>query len=115
MNDKSASAQAGSEFALTCSFGANSARLADGPHAGRVRELNIRAAELAREVVGEEGLVGGAIGPDHGVTAHTRGDRGQARVHRFVRGVVTVQAVHPELLHVNGVRKANRLNGRAVL
>jgi 5-methyltetrahydrofolate--homocysteine methyltransferase len=56
-------AQAGSEFALTCSFGANSARLAEGPHAGRVRELNIRAAELAREVVGEEELVGGSIGP----------------------------------------------------
>src|SRR5204863_955374 len=56
-------AQAGSEFALTCSFGANYARLADGPHAGRVRELNIRAAELAREVVGDEGLVGGSIGP----------------------------------------------------
>lgn len=56
-------ARAGSEFALTCSFGANSARLGDGPLAGRVRELNIRAAELAREVAGEEGLVGGAIGP----------------------------------------------------
>jgi 5-methyltetrahydrofolate--homocysteine methyltransferase len=56
-------AQAGSEFALTCSFGANSVRLADGPLAGRVRELNVRAARLAREVLGEEGLVGGAIGP----------------------------------------------------
>jgi 5-methyltetrahydrofolate--homocysteine methyltransferase len=56
-------AQAGSEFALTCSFGANSARLADGPLAGRVSDLNIGAAELAREVVGEEGLVGGSIGP----------------------------------------------------
>jgi 5-methyltetrahydrofolate--homocysteine methyltransferase len=56
-------ARAGSEFALTCSFGANSVRLADGPLAGRAEELNVRAAELAREVVGTEGLVGGAIGP----------------------------------------------------
>jgi 5-methyltetrahydrofolate--homocysteine methyltransferase len=56
-------AQAGSEFALTCSFGANPARLADGPYAERARELNIRAAELAREVVSEEGLVGGSVGP----------------------------------------------------
>ena len=55
--------RAGSEFSLTCSFGANSVRLADGPLAGRVRELNIRATELAREVVGEESLVGGSIGP----------------------------------------------------
>ncbi|MBV9192913.1 MAG: homocysteine S-methyltransferase family protein [Solirubrobacterales bacterium] len=56
-------ARAGSEFTLTCSFGATAPRLADGPLAGRARELNIRAAELAREVVGEEGLVGGSIGP----------------------------------------------------
>lgn len=55
--------QAGSEFALTCSFGANPVRLADGPLAGRVRELNIRAVELAREVVGVDRLVGGSIGP----------------------------------------------------
>ncbi|MBV8998795.1 MAG: homocysteine S-methyltransferase family protein [Solirubrobacterales bacterium] len=55
--------RAGSEFALTCSFGANAPRLADGPLAGRARELNIRAAELARDVMGEEGLVGGSIGP----------------------------------------------------
>jgi 5-methyltetrahydrofolate--homocysteine methyltransferase len=55
--------RAGSEFALACSFGANPVRLADGPLDGRVRELNLRAVELAREVVGEEGLVGGAIGP----------------------------------------------------
>lgn len=55
--------QAGSEFALTCSFGANPVRLADGPLAGRVRELNIRAVELAREVVGDDRLVGGSIGP----------------------------------------------------
>ena len=56
-------ALAGSEFALTCSFGANSVRLTDGPLAGRAEELNVRAAELARQVVGAEGLVGGAIGP----------------------------------------------------
>jgi 5-methyltetrahydrofolate--homocysteine methyltransferase len=56
-------ARAGSEFALTCSFGANSLRLADGRLADRARELNIRAVALAREAVGEEVLVGGAIGP----------------------------------------------------
>jgi 5-methyltetrahydrofolate--homocysteine methyltransferase len=55
--------RAGSELVLTCSFGANALRLTDGPLAGRVRELNVRAVELAREVVGEHGLVGGAIGP----------------------------------------------------
>jgi 5-methyltetrahydrofolate--homocysteine methyltransferase len=56
-------AEAGSQLALTCSFGASAPRLADGPLAGRTRELNIRAAQLTREVVGEERLVGGSIGP----------------------------------------------------
>lgn len=56
-------AEAGSEFFLTCSFGASSVRLADGPLAGRAKELNVRAAELAREVVGADGIVGGTMGP----------------------------------------------------
>ena len=48
-------AQAGSELVLTCSFGATELRLADGPLAGRGREVNLRAAELAREAVGGDG------------------------------------------------------------
>ena len=35
----------------------------DGPLAGRARELNLRAAELAREAVGDDVLVAGSIGP----------------------------------------------------
>ena len=56
-------AQAGSELVLTCTFGGSPVRLADGPLAGRARELNRRAAELAREAVGGEVLVAGSIGP----------------------------------------------------
>jgi 5-methyltetrahydrofolate--homocysteine methyltransferase len=56
-------AQAGSDLVLTCSFGATTPRLADGPLAGRTRELNIRAAEIAREAVGEDRLVAGSMGP----------------------------------------------------
>jgi 5-methyltetrahydrofolate--homocysteine methyltransferase len=56
-------AAAGSDLVLSCSFGAGAVRLADGPLAGRTRELNLRAAELAREAVGEERLVGGSMGP----------------------------------------------------
>ena len=37
--------------------------MADGPLAGRAREVNVRAAELAREAVGEERLVAGSLGP----------------------------------------------------
>ena len=54
---------AGSDLVLTCTFGATTPRLADGPLAGRTTELNIRAAELARAAVGAERLVGGSMGP----------------------------------------------------
>jgi 5-methyltetrahydrofolate--homocysteine methyltransferase len=56
-------AEAGSDLVLTCTFGGTSLRLADGPLAGRAREVNIRAAELAREAVGEKRLVAGSLGP----------------------------------------------------
>jgi glycosyltransferase involved in cell wall biosynthesis len=56
-------ADAGSDLVLTCSFGATTPRLADGPLAGRAREVNIRAAELAREAVGDDLLVAGSLGP----------------------------------------------------
>jgi 5-methyltetrahydrofolate--homocysteine methyltransferase len=56
-------AEAGSDIVLTCSFGASALRLEDGPLAGRAPELNRRAAEVAREAVGEGQLVGGSMGP----------------------------------------------------
>jgi 5-methyltetrahydrofolate--homocysteine methyltransferase len=56
-------AEAGSDLVLSCSFGATGLRLADGPLAGRAVEVNTRAAELAREAVGAERLVGGSMGP----------------------------------------------------
>jgi 5-methyltetrahydrofolate--homocysteine methyltransferase len=56
-------AEAGSDIVLTCTFGGTGIRLADGPFAGRAAELNRRAAELAREAVGEAVLVAGSLGP----------------------------------------------------
>jgi 5-methyltetrahydrofolate--homocysteine methyltransferase len=56
-------AQAGSDLVLTCTFGGTSIRLAEGPASGRASELNRRAAELAREAVGPDILVGGSLGP----------------------------------------------------
>jgi 5-methyltetrahydrofolate--homocysteine methyltransferase len=56
-------AEAGSDLVLTSSFGATGPRLADGPLAGRTAEVNNRAAELAREAVGDERLVAGSMGP----------------------------------------------------
>jgi 5-methyltetrahydrofolate--homocysteine methyltransferase len=56
-------AEAGSDIVLTCTFGGTAIRLADGPLADRAVELNRRAAELAREAVGQEVLVAGSLGP----------------------------------------------------
>jgi 5-methyltetrahydrofolate--homocysteine methyltransferase len=56
-------ANAGSDLVLTCTFGGTSIRLAEGPFSGRAAELNRRAAELAREAVGNEVLVAGSLGP----------------------------------------------------
>ena len=53
---------AGSDLVLTCSFGASTPRLAKGPLAGRASELNRRAAEIAREAVGDEHLVDVHVG-----------------------------------------------------
>jgi 5-methyltetrahydrofolate--homocysteine methyltransferase len=55
--------QAGADLVLTCTFGGSPVRLEDSPLAGRTRELNVRAAEIARDAVGEEILVGGSMGP----------------------------------------------------
>src|SRR5579862_643902 len=56
-------AEAGCDIVLTCSFGGSPVRLEDGPLAGRARDLNARSAEIARDAVGPEILVGGSIGP----------------------------------------------------
>ncbi|MCW2975936.1 MAG: 5-methyltetrahydrofolate--homocysteine methyltransferase [Actinomycetia bacterium] len=54
---------AGSDLVLTCTFGATTPRLADGPLAGRTREVNMRAAELARDAAGDDRLIAGSMGP----------------------------------------------------
>ncbi len=56
-------ADAGSDLVLTCTFGGSPIRLLDGPLAGRSAELNTRAAEIARDAVGDHALVAGSMGP----------------------------------------------------
>lgn len=50
---------------LTCSFGGSPIRLDDGPLAGRAWELNVHAADLAREAGGDDILVA-AVGANCG-------------------------------------------------
>ncbi len=56
-------AAAGSNLVYTNSFGANPWRLERHGHAAQVTELNQRAAEVAREGVGEAVWVVGSMGP----------------------------------------------------
>lgn len=55
--------QAGADIILTCSFGGNRYRLESEGLADRVVEINRRAAELARDVAGDDVFVAGDMGP----------------------------------------------------
>ena len=55
--------EAGSQIILTNSFGGSRYRLGMHGLENEVRELNRLAAELAREVAGDEIVVGGSMGP----------------------------------------------------
>jgi 5-methyltetrahydrofolate--homocysteine methyltransferase len=55
--------EAGSQLVLTATFGGTQARLKAAGLDPQVAEINRRAAELAREVAGDDAYVGGDIGP----------------------------------------------------
>ena len=55
--------KAGAELLETNSFGANEIKLAEYGLDAQVHEINVRAAQIAREAANGRALVGGAIGP----------------------------------------------------
>ena len=55
--------KAGAEVLETNTFGATRTRLAKSDLADKVREINLAAARLAREVAGDDLYVAGAVGP----------------------------------------------------
>jgi len=55
--------KAGAELLETNSFGANEIKLAEYGLDAHVHEINVRAAQIAREAANGRALVGGAIGP----------------------------------------------------
>src|SRR5438105_12088815 len=55
--------EAGSDLILTDTFGATPLRLQHTSLPGRVRDVNVRAVELAREAAGDRALVAGSMGP----------------------------------------------------
>src|SRR5689334_21321087 len=57
----------------------------------------------------------GTIRSDHVVAPDAGRDSRESGVHGLVRRIVTVEAIHAELLHVDRVREVDRLNGRMVL
>jgi len=115
-------ADAGSDIVLTCTFGATPLRLADGPLIGKAREVNLRAAELAREGVGEGRLVAGSLGPTgqliepYGLLTHDAcveafGEQAQALAEGGVDLLVleTLFAVEEAVWALEGVQSATGL------
>jgi 5-methyltetrahydrofolate--homocysteine methyltransferase len=113
---------AGSGLVLTCTFGATSLRLADGPLAGRAAELNKRAAELAREAVDPATIVAGSLGPTghladplgpltHELARATFGEQAQALAEGGVDVLVleTFFSLDEGLWAVEGIRSATDL------
>jgi methionine synthase I (cobalamin-dependent)/5,10-methylenetetrahydrofolate reductase len=68
--------KAGAELLETNTFGANRIKLSEHGLEGQLRDINARAAQIAKEVAGDRALVGGAIGPlgvriePYGPTSH---------------------------------------------
>src|SRR4026209_2346184 len=57
-------AEAGSDIILTCTFGGTRMRMKDSKYQDRTPEVNMRAAEIARQAASiNGGLVAGSIGP----------------------------------------------------
>jgi methionine synthase I (cobalamin-dependent)/5,10-methylenetetrahydrofolate reductase len=55
--------KAGADLLETNTFGANRARLEKHGHEGKLREINLAGARLAREIAGEDLYVAGSVGP----------------------------------------------------
>ncbi len=72
---------AGSDFVLTNSFGGTRFRLRMHGAEGRVRELNMLAAELARAAAGPGQYVVGSVGPSGGILDTLGGDIGEAELY----------------------------------
>jgi 5-methyltetrahydrofolate--homocysteine methyltransferase len=64
LNLASSFVEAGSDIILTCTFGGTRMRMKDSKYQDRAPEVNIRAAELARQAAARDGvLVAGSMGP----------------------------------------------------
>lgn len=115
-------AAAGADIVLTCTFGATALRLTEGPLNGRVREVNLRAAELAREGAGTGRLVAGSLGPtgqliepyglltrEAAVTAYAEQSRALADGGVDLLVLETIFAVEEAVWAVEGIQSATDL------
>ncbi len=68
LNLASSFARAGSDIILTCTFGGTRMRMKDSKYQDRTPEVNMRAAEIARQAASlNNGLVAGSMGPVGGL------------------------------------------------
>jgi 5-methyltetrahydrofolate--homocysteine methyltransferase len=55
--------KAGSQIILTCTFGGTAVRLLEAGLDANAREINVRAAQLAKQAAGSSAFVAGSMGP----------------------------------------------------
>ena len=65
---------AGSDVIETNSFGANFFKLKNYKHSDKVHEINVAAAKLAKEVMGDKGFVAASVGPTGHIVQDEGGD-----------------------------------------
>ena len=119
---------AGADIVLTCTFGATSLRLQEGSLAGRARDVNMRAAELAREGAGPSRLVAGSLGPsgqliepygllDHDTAVAAYAEQAGALTEGGVDLLVleTIFALEEAVWAVEGIKSASRAAARRFL
>lgn len=108
--------EAGSDLFLTNSFGGNAIRLTRHGAAGRVRELNIRAAELAREVADAADrpvIVAGSMGPTGQIMAPMGGLSQDQATAVFLEQACALRDGGADVLWIETISSAEELRAAA--
>jgi len=99
--------EAGSQLILTTTFGGTRVRLKKAGLEARVAEINTRAAELARQVAGDDFYVGGDIGPTGEMMAPIGSLTYEAAVEMFAEQARALAAGGVDVIYIETMSDLN--------